>query len=429
MAGYVGNIPVPQATQTRQTFTATANQTSFPTIGYTAGFIDVYLNGVKLLDGVDYAATNGSDVVLTPGAALNDILEVTIFDTFSISDTVSKSSGGTFVGDVTMSGNANFEKGINVGSTTNLLSNAEFTTDTTGWDATTSTLAIVSNELQLTPDSGANGFANQQVDNLVVGASYIASVTVTVDAGNYSRLYIGTSANGNQTVTSANLGTGTHSFTFVATATTHHFALVVGGGTGQVTRFDNAKLTEASRVIFPAATGTAPEVKQGNSVNDLALSTNSINRVLIDNDGYVTMPTQPAFLAKPSSNIANLSVSTASNVDIPFGTEIFDLGSNFASNTFTAPVTGKYLLGFEMRLDNIDAATTSYSFYIVTSNRTFSYIFDPDVGNDRLYYTPSYTILADMDASDTAKMQYYVNAGAAQAMIVNSTFLWGYLVA
>ena len=85
MAGYIGDIPVPQATQTRQTFTATASQTSFPTIGYTAGFIDVYLNGIKLLDTVDYAATNGSDVVLTTGAALNDILEVTIFDTFTTS--------------------------------------------------------------------------------------------------------------------------------------------------------------------------------------------------------------------------------------------------------------------------------------------------------------------------------------------------------
>ena len=83
MAFYLGNIPVPQATQTRQQFTATASQTSFPTIGYTAGFVDVFLNGVKLLDGVDYAATNGSDVVLTTGAALNDILEVTIFTCYS----------------------------------------------------------------------------------------------------------------------------------------------------------------------------------------------------------------------------------------------------------------------------------------------------------------------------------------------------------
>ena len=37
---------------------------------------------------------------------------------------------------------------------------------------------------------------------------------------------------------------GTVSFIFTATATTHHFALVVGGGTGQVTRFDNANLKQ-----------------------------------------------------------------------------------------------------------------------------------------------------------------------------------------
>jgi len=91
MAGYVGNIPVPQGTQTRQSFTATASQTSFPTIGYTEGFIDVHLNGVKLLAGVDFnvGGGNGSDVILATGAALNDILEVTIFDTFD-------TSSGTF---------------------------------------------------------------------------------------------------------------------------------------------------------------------------------------------------------------------------------------------------------------------------------------------------------------------------------------------
>ena len=96
MAGYIGDIPVPQATQTRQSFTATASQTSFPTIGYTAGFIDVYLNGVKLLDGVDYTATNGSDVVLTTGAALNDSIEVTTFTAVDLSTAV---GGGRYKGE------------------------------------------------------------------------------------------------------------------------------------------------------------------------------------------------------------------------------------------------------------------------------------------------------------------------------------------
>lgn len=328
------------------------------------------------------------------------------------------------------SGDATFQNNVNVGTTTNLLSNAEFTTNTTGWAATGSTLAIVSNELQLTPDSGVNGFANQQVDNLVVGKSYIASVTVTVDAGSLTRLYIGTSANGNQTVTSSGLGTGTHSFTFVATATTHHFALVVGGGTGQVTRFDNAKLTEASRVIFPSATGTAPEIKQGTSVNDLALSTNGINRVLVDNNGHVTMPTQSAFSAKVGSQINNITAGGLSNPTIPFDTEIFDQNSDYNTNgTFTAPVAGKYLLMFHLRLETLDTTPNSYDFVIATSNRSYSHRFDPDLADtDANFYHVNLTVLADMDASDTSLINYYQDGGGAQTDIDPSSFFMGYLV-
>ena len=48
MSGYIGTQPVPQATQTRDVFTATSGQTSFATSGYTPNFLDVWLNGVKL---------------------------------------------------------------------------------------------------------------------------------------------------------------------------------------------------------------------------------------------------------------------------------------------------------------------------------------------------------------------------------------------
>jgi hypothetical protein len=82
MSGYIGNIPTPQATQTRDTFTATSGQTSFATSGYTPGFLDVFLNGVHLVNGTDYTASNGSDVVLTTGATTGDNLEVVAFTTF-----------------------------------------------------------------------------------------------------------------------------------------------------------------------------------------------------------------------------------------------------------------------------------------------------------------------------------------------------------
>ena len=83
MSGYIGAQPVPQATQHREAFTATASQTSFATVGYTPQFVDVYLNGVKLA-AADYTATNGSDIVLTTGAALNDILEYVAYTPFEV---------------------------------------------------------------------------------------------------------------------------------------------------------------------------------------------------------------------------------------------------------------------------------------------------------------------------------------------------------
>ena len=85
MSGYIGVLPVPQTTQTRESFTATAGQTSFGTSGYQIDHLDVYLNGVKLA-AADFTATNGSDIVLATGAALNDILEMVAFETFTIAN-------------------------------------------------------------------------------------------------------------------------------------------------------------------------------------------------------------------------------------------------------------------------------------------------------------------------------------------------------
>ena len=98
MAGYVGNIPVPQATQTRQVFNLTASQTTVNTIGYTNGFVDVWMNGSKILEGVDWnvGGGNGSDIVLASGASAGDFLEVLIF---TAEDLATASGGGRYKGE------------------------------------------------------------------------------------------------------------------------------------------------------------------------------------------------------------------------------------------------------------------------------------------------------------------------------------------
>ena len=79
-------------TADRFEFTATANQTTFTgadsnsnVLAYDAGFIDVYLNGVKLAN-ADYTATTGTSVVLASGAAVNDILMVVAYGTFQLAN-------------------------------------------------------------------------------------------------------------------------------------------------------------------------------------------------------------------------------------------------------------------------------------------------------------------------------------------------------
>ena len=98
-------------TSQRNKFIATANQTTFSgsdadgvTLAYDPNFLDVYLNGIRLVNSTDYTATNGSSIVLSSGASVGDILNIVSFGTFNIasfsataitSDTLPIARGGT----------------------------------------------------------------------------------------------------------------------------------------------------------------------------------------------------------------------------------------------------------------------------------------------------------------------------------------------
>ena len=73
-------------TAERNVYTATSGQTSF-SVTYDVGFVDVYLNGVKLVAGVDFTATDGLTVVLASGAATGDIVDLVAYGAFNIANT------------------------------------------------------------------------------------------------------------------------------------------------------------------------------------------------------------------------------------------------------------------------------------------------------------------------------------------------------
>tara|TARA_Y100000004_G_scaffold21718_1_gene22161 strand:+ start:862 stop:1293 length:432 start_codon:yes stop_codon:yes gene_type:complete len=70
---YIGNAPGVASQRLVYDFTATSGQTTFtPEYKYTIGYVDVYLNGVRLVNEDDYTATNGTTIVLGTGASAGD---------------------------------------------------------------------------------------------------------------------------------------------------------------------------------------------------------------------------------------------------------------------------------------------------------------------------------------------------------------------
>jgi len=95
MSKYIGNIPVPNAKQSRTRIVATSGQTTFTTSDlYTPGYIDVFLGGVKL-DSSEFTATNGTTVVLASGANTGQIFESISYTTYNLDSTVASQTGNS----------------------------------------------------------------------------------------------------------------------------------------------------------------------------------------------------------------------------------------------------------------------------------------------------------------------------------------------
>ena len=94
---YIGKAPN-QGVRTRFIYQATAWQTSFSGSDANANvltysdseYVDVYQNGVLLKPATDYTSTSGSSVNMLTGCSLNDVIEIIVYDAFSIANSYTK---------------------------------------------------------------------------------------------------------------------------------------------------------------------------------------------------------------------------------------------------------------------------------------------------------------------------------------------------
>jgi len=151
-------------------------------------------------------------------------------------------------------------------------------------------------------------------------------------------------------------------------------------------------------------------------------------------DKYLSS-TMPAFMVHPSNPQTDIAEDSPVTVvfDVESGNGYYDQGGNFASNTFTAPVDGKYQLNCTLRIDQMDTGPNYYQVNLETSNHSFPnmWILDPGVlASDPNYWAMSFAALVDMDATDTAHITFYQDAAGTggQTDLSNDCTFSGYLV-
>jgi hypothetical protein len=137
-----------------------------------------------------------------------------------------------------------------------------------------------------------------------------------------------------------------------------------------------------------------------------ALGTNDTQ--IITSAGEVTFPLTPAFLA--TQTIAQSNVTGAGTLFTAiFDTEIFDQNSDFdpVTSVFTAPITGRYVLGFRLMFTNV-STTTAINWVLNTSNRNYN--MKQSRGANEFttaggeFLSAGGSTLVDMDAGDTASV-------------------------
>jgi len=250
---------------------------------------------------------------------------------------------------------------------------------------------------------------------------YLASQTGTVGHPSNQAL---SATSGTFSTTLAVTGASTLSSSLAMTSDDPTITMTDSSGTNDI-----VKLQSTSGALIITA-------RDGNANGEIIFKGDTGSAVTehmrINNAGIITKPLQPAFYAhnNGTDNITNIAINA--NRAVPFSTELFDNNGDFASNTFTAPVTGKYTLGVSLRLQHIDSAANYYIVSIVISNLSAHFIFDPDYGQDNTHHSVRFSTLTHMDANDTASVTINQNAGTAQTDIQGDgsyTYFFGHLEA
>ena len=118
--GYLGRVPGnSNIVIAKQVHEPTGVQTDFTfASGYTPGYMDVYINGSRLIHPDDYSASDGSTVGLTTAAADGDVLELVAYKAFDVGNVTNATLNFQVGSQLTVSGLSTCKSDVYVGINT-----------------------------------------------------------------------------------------------------------------------------------------------------------------------------------------------------------------------------------------------------------------------------------------------------------------------
>ena len=354
-ARYLG-IPASNVTTTAYrtvtNFTATSGQTTFTPPSYTAGFINVYRNGVYLPT-TDYTASNGTTVVLNNGCTTGDTVTVESFLVSSVLNALPQ-TGGVISGNLTITGIETVGSGSPLGGTTNPIiasvSSSNNYIQTYIYNSTNGSSS--SADLVAYPNNGAD--AHGWVDMGITSQTY-ADTTYTVTGPNESYLFgsapSGSSTTGNLVYATDSTGTqNAHQFYvggFTQAKSAYKFAIESTGAHGQLVSGTAVASTSGTSIDF---TGIPSWVKRI-TVMFNGVSTNGTSNLQVQiGSGSVTSTGYSGGISQAGSTPYQITLTTglgitASNAAVlsSTGTAVFSLlGSNIWVGTSTTSRSDGY---------------------------------------------------------------------------------------
>jgi len=157
--------------------------------------------------------------------------------------------------------------------------------------------------------------------------------------------------------------------------------------------------------------------------------------MVIDDNGQMLNPSQPAFLAIMSASRLNVTGNGAYYLPIAFDVEIYDQNSDYDNGTytFTAPVTGIYQFNSMAEYSQASGVTACVTmFYSTSLNYSALQQSAPVDSNNNFGFTGSFEL--DMDAGDFLRVFAY-SYGIGQTVDITwvsssdpRTWFSGYLI-